>query len=293
MFWRRKDLPLDRDLTSRFLPWIVAPMVFLMGLSMLGAFSLDGAVARWQQGLGDRVTVWLPAPEDAAPTGEKRLERTLEIVRATPGVERATVMPFEDKAALLEPWLGPISGLKDLPVPEIVDVTLTDEDRVDYTALAARLAEETGAVVERPGAWLDRLARAAQAVQLAAIVIAVLTAAATVATVAFSVKVGLAVHRETVEILHLMGATDGYIARQFQVQGGWLGLIGGVIGAGGAALVFSLVPLFTADMAASLLPRLAPGAAGWVAVAALPLATAILALATARLTVLRRLAHLV
>lgn len=304
MFWRRKDLPLDRDLTSRFLPWIVAPMVFLMGLSVLGAFSLDGAITRWQQGLGDRLTVWLPAPEamadgdadgkaaEAAADSQKRLERTLEIVLATPGVGQAVVMPFEDKAALLEPWLGPVSGLKDLPVPEIIDVTLADDSAVDYTALAARLANETGAVVERPGAWLDRLARAAQAVQLAAIMIAALTAAATVATVAFSVKVGLAVHRETVDILHLMGANDRYIARQFQIQGGWLGLIGGVIGAGGAALAFVLVPLFTTDMTTNLLPRLTPGLFGWMAIVALPLATAVLALITARVTVLRRLARL-
>ena len=41
MFARRSDLPLDKDALSRFLPWLIAFMVFLAVMAMAGVLVLN------------------------------------------------------------------------------------------------------------------------------------------------------------------------------------------------------------------------------------------------------------
>ena len=47
---RRSDLPLDHDAHSRFLPWLIAFMVFLANLAMVGMLMLNTVAERWDQG---------------------------------------------------------------------------------------------------------------------------------------------------------------------------------------------------------------------------------------------------
>jgi cell division transport system permease protein len=46
MFRTRLDLPLDRDGSVRFLPWIVALMVYLASLALAGTLVVRDAGAR-------------------------------------------------------------------------------------------------------------------------------------------------------------------------------------------------------------------------------------------------------
>ena len=57
----------------------------------------------------------------------------------------------------------------------------------------------------------------------------------------FTARIGLAIHHSVIEILHLLGAQDAYIARQFQVHALWLGLRGGVIGGMAAAVTVAIL----------------------------------------------------
>ena len=60
--------------------------------------------------------------------------------------------------------------------------------------------------------------------------------AATMLSVAFATRGAMAANRPIVEVLHFIGAKDGFIAGQFQRHFLVLGLEGGLIG-GGAAIV--------------------------------------------------------
>ena len=59
-----------------------------------------------------------------------------------------------------------------------------------------------------------------------------LVGGASVAAVVFAVRTGLAIHSPVVELLHIMGATDAYVARQFQTHVAGLALRGGLVGLG-------------------------------------------------------------
>jgi cell division transport system permease protein len=71
-------------------------------------------------------------------------------------------------------------------------------------------------VLDDHGRWIERLRSTADVVVLGALVILALIAIGTAASVAFATRAGLAAHREIVQLLHLMGAQDRFIARAFE-----------------------------------------------------------------------------
>ncbi len=128
-------------------------------------------------------------------------------------------------------------------------------------------------------------------IEATAVAIVLLIGAAAVLTVIFTTRAGLSMHRDVIELLHLMGARDGYIARQFDRQALRLGLIGGAVGI--ALALATVLALGEAAGAAALLGGgLGLGPLDYAALALLPVAAALLAMATARLTVLRALASM-
>jgi cell division transport system permease protein len=121
--------------------------------------------------------------------------------------------------------------------------------------------------------------------------------AASVLTVVFTTRAGLAVHHDVIELLHLMGARDLYIARQFENEAMRLGLSGGIAGVALAALTLWALGHAAAATAvlgeeAKLLPDLRLVLWQWGALALLPLLTGFAAMLTARLTVLRALGRM-
>ena len=70
-----------------------------------------------------------------------------------------------------------------------------------------------------------------------------LVLAATVLSVTFATKGAMAANRPIVEVLHLIGAKDGFIAGEFQRHFLLLGIKGGAIGGGLAMALFALAGL--------------------------------------------------
>jgi cell division transport system permease protein len=213
--WRRADQALAPEDRRSHLPWIVAIMTFVAGLALAGALALSAMAGRWSADLTGVLTVEIAAESASDPrSADARLEAVLALLRATPGIERATPVPRDRLAAMVEPWLGAAAGAADLPLPRLIDVRLSAP--VDLAALAARLAETApGTAVDDHRRWLGGLLRFTRNVVTLALAIVLLVAVAASGTVAFATRAGLAAHHEAIELLHLMGAQDSYIARQF------------------------------------------------------------------------------
>ncbi len=289
---RPSDLPLARDPSSRFLAWITALMVFLAALALAGAMVVADMAKRWDSGLAGGLTVQIaPLPGGAVAPLDERVEAALTVLRSAPGVKAATALSLSDTARLLEPWLGPEAADPLLPMPRLIDV-VTD-GAVDVAGLAQRLKSAApGATLDDHALWLADLRAFAGAVRLAALGVVALIGGAGVMSVVFSVRAGLAIHRHVVELLHLMGATDRYVSRQFEVHVAGLTLRGGLAGLGLA--VAALVGTLHASrgLRASLLPDLSLAPWQWAVLGLVPLAAVVLAMATARWTVLRTLESL-
>lgn len=271
-----------RDASGQYLPWVLAVMVFLATLALAGALQLNGAVVLWQRGVADRLTVELPGDVTAA-----RMAAVLESLRGRAGVAAVTVLSQAEVAELLEPWLGRVD-LAALPVPRLVDVRIDLDSPPDLAALRQDVAAiEPGARVDDHKPWLDKLVTLGRSLQWLALVVVGLLALATVALVGFATRAGLAVHRDVVEVLHLIGAHDSYVARQFQRHTLILGVIGVIPGVLAAGLTLYGLELLAAQIDAPMLPPLALDASAWLALAVLPVAAVLMAMLAARITVLR------
>ncbi len=295
MLTHRSDLPLDRDALSRFLPWLIAFMVYLACLALAGMLTLGAVAERWDAGVSGTLTVQIIPSESptAAPKEVRRIEAALDILRTTPGIASAEVIGEGRIMALLEPWLGSIGGSGDLPLPRLIDVELKAGAEVDTAALSKRLRQAVpGTTVDDHGVWLDKLVRLLRAVEILASLVLLLIGSATVGTVVCTTRTGLAIHQEAIEVLHLIGAQDSYVAKQFATRALILGLRGGIIGLVLAVPTLMGIGVLAARMEAGLLPDFTLTPAHWAAMVCLPLAVALIAMLTARLTVMKTLAEM-
>ena len=288
MIRRRSDLQLEADPSARFLPWVIAVMVFLAALAMIGAFALDSLVRDWRDSARDTATVQIAF--DEAADMDLLVTTALDLLRSTPGVAEANSLEEAQVADLLEPWLGDPGVDAGLPLPRLIDVQFTAGSRIDAEALEAKLrAAVPGATLDDHASWLGRVIVLARGVQWLALGIVVVIGGATVAIIIFATRAGLAAHREAIEVLHLIGARDGYIARQFQRHCLMLALKGGVPGGVVAALVLALIANLAGRLDAPLLASAELGVVGWSVFILLPVLAGLLAMFTARATVLRTL----
>ena len=280
----RSDIPLDRD-PGIFLPTIIGFMIFLAGLALACSMALDNFLTRWRIQIESALTVELPPIDgESAEAAAARRQAAVKAIAATPGAEELHLLTEAERTRLLSPWLGPDSRGLDLPLPDLVSVVLAPGVTLDLSALNARLrAVSPGAIVDDHGRWRSAVLAVSRTVMLAALAFLLLIGAAAGLTVVFVARAGLASHRRVIEIMHLIGAHDGYIAGQFQRHALICAFLGGALGAAISAAAFEagrrLLPGLV-DVGFGLGPR------QWAAIAALPVAGALLAMASARFTVL-------
>jgi len=288
-FRSTRALPMPRDAASRFLPWIVALMVFLAALALAAVMLLDASLDRWQADLTGTLTVQMPPLDEPAQT-DTAVAQLVAFLQLTPGVESAEALSRDRLSALVAPWLGDTAEIAELPMPRLIDVRLRNGALVDLPALNAKVADiAPGATVDDHQVWLARLVRYARTLETTAIVVLGLVAGVWVITVLFVTLTRMSIHRAVIALLHLMGASDGYIAGQFQRHALRFGFGGGLIGVLMAAAALLALDRAAADLATAILPvpRLSPEQ--WAALASLPIITALVAMLTARLTVLVQL----
>lgn len=289
MIGLRSDLPLDRDQLSRFLPWLIAFMVFLSVLAVAGMLVLNATASKWDRGVRGTMTVQV-IPSDDAAKDEERLNAVLTILATSPEIQRYDSMDDSRLIRLLEPWVGAAASSGELPLPRLIDVELKPTASLSAAQLAERVAEKvSGVSIDDHRVWLDHLVRLIETFEALALVVLVFIVLATIGTIVFTTRTGLAVHREAIEVLHLIGAHDSYIARQFARRALGLGLAGGIVGLVLAVPTLWMLARLAQSLDGRLLPDIGFGPLHWALLVALPVAVALVAMATAKVTVMRTL----
>ena len=182
--------------------------------------------------------------------------------------------------------MGTSAGAKDLPLPRLVDVELKSGAKLDIDALSRRMeARVPGVSIDDHSIWLNRLVRLIRTVEGLASLVLVFIALSTIGTVVFTTRTGLALHRNA-------GAQDSYVAAQFASRALTLGLKGGVIGLFLAVPSLLGIGVMAAKMESGLLPDITLGAVHWSALGGLPIIVALIAMLTARITVMKTLARM-
>jgi len=276
---------------------VIAIMSFLACLT-LGAVTLVRDASRdWQLDIQREVTIQV-RPLDGVDL-ETEAAKAASLARQTPGVAGVEVLDAKENAKLLEPWLGTGLNLGDLPIPRLVVVRLTDPNAADLGDLGARLASTVkGASLDDHRGWASRLQSMANATVIAGLAILSLVFVATILSVVFATRGAMASNAVVVSVLHICGAEDGFIAREFQRHFLLLGLRGGLIGAATAGVLFALlgflvVPTIAGsdtDQVSPLFGHFAVGPVGYFGALGIAFLVAVMTALTSRLTVYQHLA---
>ncbi len=226
-------------ISGRALVAVVAIMTFLASLTIGGVMLVRAAASDWQAEVAREVTIQIrPA---AGRDIETDIATAADIARASAGVAEVRPYSKEETTRLLEPWLGSGLQLDDLPVPRIIVVRIASGATPDLGQLRATVAEQVpGASLDDHRGFVDRMRAMSGAVLACGIGVLILVLVATVLSVTFATRAAMATNRPVIEVLHLIGAKDDFIAGHFQRHFLRLGLKGGLIGGGGAVVLFAL-----------------------------------------------------
>ena len=283
-------MPFDPEHGGQGLPWLIAFMVWLAAMAMASVMALSAMSGDWRQGLTGTLTVQIvPKGDEPADVMDARVAAALALLRRTPGIASADPIPHSRVLELLEPWLGrdAMAGTIGLPLPRLIDSQLIPGAAVDTGALGAALsAAVPGAALDDHGLWLERLIALANAVEGIAFAVLALIAIVAVATIIFATRAGLAIHHQVIELLHLIGARDGYISAQFQWQAFWLSIKGGIAGLALAAATLAALGYLMGQIEAGLLPPLSLTLWQWVSLSSVAICATAISVLTARLTVI-------
>jgi cell division transport system permease protein len=241
--------------------------------------------------MGTRLTVQVM--EANPDRREAEAARVLAALERQPAVARVHRLTQAEMQKLLEPWLGGGALEADLPIPAMIDADLGAGGGARLAEVKEALARAVpSARLDRNGDWLGPLGQLISSLKWLAAALVLMMIAATSATVVLAARAALDMHRGTIEVLHLMGATDVQVARLFQRRIALDALFGGGIGLVAAALVLVLIGTRVAALGSDLIGSAQLPAGAWVLLVALPILGVLLAMLVARSTILRALGRM-
>ncbi len=272
------------------MPWVIAIMIALTVIAAAAGLALRNTVQAAADELSGGVTIQII---EASPDLRRhQAEAAAQRLRETPGVIDVRLISQDEVNRLIEPWLG-TRGVEDeaVPVPALIDARLRERVTGESLGAIRRIVREVApsARIDAQSSWLKPVFGAIDSLQWLAIALVALLATATSAAVLLAVRSALGTNRETIEIVHLLGGTDVQIARVFQRSIGFDAAGGGAAGLGLGLMVVLFLGRRFAGLGAGLVNGGSLGLIDWLLLALIPVAGVLLAIITARLTVMRTL----
>lgn len=205
----------------------------------LFAATLGGAerlVAAWAGEV--RISVYLTPGADLAAA------RAAALRIAAPHLVDAVPAPLalERLRADLGDDAGVLEGVGPDALPDAVEVRAQGLSLPEARALASALAAVPGAGdVDYGNAWLERLERFVRLARTAGLALLAALALATAVLVSNTLRLAVFARREEIEIMKLVGATDGFVRAPFLIEGFVQGLVGAGLAVGTLLLAHALL----------------------------------------------------
>jgi cell division transport system permease protein len=263
------------SIAGRSLTAVVAIMTFLAALTTGAVALVVSAAGDWQSDVSREITIQV-RPQSGRDL-DADVASAVDVARKADGIGDVRAYSQQESAALVEPWLGSGLKLSELPIPRMIVVKLLPGATPDFAALRQALsAQAPSASLDDHRSWIDRMRTMAASAVVIGLVILALVIFVTILSVTFATRGAMATNHSIVEVLHYVGATDSFVARQFQRHFLILGLKGGLIGGGTAILLFGVLGAANhwlsgtppGDEIAALFGNLSLSAAGYFAILA-------------------------
>ena len=236
---RKRQTPVvpPDSVTGRSLTLVITIMCFLACLTAGSVYMINESKNAWLKDIASEMTAQVEPRENV--DMEHTLTEVEGYLQRHAGIAHANAVSLADSSKMLEPWLGQSNVLASLPVPRLIAIEINRSSPPDLAALRADLAKDyPGVTIDDHRHWQRQIRTVTRSFALAGLAILLLVAAATTAIIISATRSAMASNREIIEVLHLVGATDRYIAREFEKHFLRLGVRAGLVGAACAMGVF-------------------------------------------------------
>lgn len=231
------------SVAGRALTMVIAIMCFLACLTAGSVYLVNQSASAWFEDIASEITVQI-SPGGGA-DAEKQVTLVSLFLARQPGITQVRPLSADDSAELLEPWLGQAAkALGNLPLPRIVAIEIDRSAPPDLATIRSALAATfPDATLDDHRRWQAELRTVTRSLALGGIGVLALVASATIATIISATRSAMASNREIIEVLHFVGATESFIAHEFDKHFLAIGIRAGLVGAMAATVVFILLPV--------------------------------------------------
>ena len=292
---RKQELPLKGENTSLFLQVIISIAVFIFAITLSGVLSVDSMISSWNKSILGSLTVQIIPVNDTDKEKARAEtlayeEKAVDFLKSVNGVTKVTPLSDEQLNELLLPWLGDGVDISELPAPRIIDVRISPDADFDFAQLAKDLAAASPqASLDNHKLWLNKLIAFADGLNLIATTILLLVSAITSGAIFYTTQMSLGLHHHIIEILHIVGAKDAYIAQQYAKRMAFLGFIGGIIGLFFAVPAIFFIGNLALAIEGGIITEAGLNFGDWAVILLLPLFSMLIAMLTAYYTVKKTL----
>lgn len=288
---RHEELPLKGDSTSLFLQIMISIAVFLFAVTLSGVLSINTMLQNWNDSILGSLTVQIMPvtnvnPEKALAETLAHQDKAIEFLKTMSEIEKVTALQDTQLEKLIQPWLGDGVNIKDLPMPRIIDVKIKKNVEIDFIDMATKLAQATPmASIDNHKLWLNKLIKFADGLKMLALSVLALVIMITSGAIFYTTQTSLGLHKYTIEILHLMGAKDTYVAQQYAKRTAILGLEGALIGLAIAIPTIFGIGSLAQQIEGGIISDANLSIEAWGVIVSLPLFASFIAMLTAYYTV--------
>lgn len=289
---RKYDLGLQQSSGSNFLMLLIGLMTFLAMLAIATSLTLNGISEHWSSGLENKITIEIPATKSDE-TARSRDEmnniakNAEKVLNTFPAVKNVHILTDVEISDLISPWLGEDLPFDAMPVPGLISLELSGNSPASIQKLEQRLNTVADNItIDTHKQWLADVLKFTRSIQIATLILGSVIIVTTIIAVSSAVGSQIAVHQAEIELLHLIGARDSYIAKQFQFYTLFLSIKGSLIGMVFGLLIISIIGWIYKGMEiSSQMQSSSSSTTNIIILALLPIVISIIAALTARKTV--------
>jgi cell division transport system permease protein len=210
-----------------------------LGASLLVVTNLRAAENRWAH--AGRASVYL---KDGA--SQEEVDSLRGALVLVPGVTGARYLSSGDARKQFgsdTDTRGDLAGLPTEAFPASIEIDVAaDMPDADLAAMVGKMKELPSVDdVETYQSWTEKLARLVRGGVAASALLAVVVFASVLAVIGSTMRLVLQRRRVEIEVLKLVGATDGFVRKPFIIEGSVQGAVGAAFAVGLLAVLFFVV----------------------------------------------------
>jgi cell division transport system permease protein len=222
---------------------VMVVSIFVFGVFLLLTVNAQSLVAELKQKVEIRAFLYDDAASDEIDLAKSAIEEL-------GGVQSVTYVSREEAYARFKSDLADkpdlLEAIETNPFPASFEITLLPDSRTakEASVIAGEIEDlEVVEEAEYGKEWVSRLDEIVRILVVVDITVGVIIAVSCLFLVFNTIRLTVFARREEIEIMSLVGATDGFIRRPFLLVGLFYGLVGGGFASGLLYLIYRAVAL--------------------------------------------------